>query len=387
MKFSKRALLVVGALAALLPFGAVTAEAAVTENTITMGGAGTPIESAIRMYVQRRAAAEKWSPEVAQIAREQLQLQFMSLSAADQQKVLAAAQNLNSEEGVAQVVKVLADAVQSIARQVVADLAADGAKSRSGQQIQPKLGTTGADLVFVPTAGPCRVADTRFGIYVDWPGPIAAFAARQIYVYSIFAGYDWSAYQGGTGVAGSGNCAGDVFTTVAPVAVVVTLSVTNTSSQGALRAWDGTTSLTTGAALTWMPYGTQANTTVVPINRGGTIYPGSGPFKKDIGVYNNSGSAIDVIADVVGFYIESTATPLECTSVFGASTPIPAFTSVFISAPACPAGYRAMNAQPSTGVYGLFLGTLWDTACRIGNFTSGSLSATCDAFCCRVPGR
>ena len=41
--------------------------------------------------------------------------------------------------------------------------------------------------------------------------------------------------------------------------------------------------------------------TVIPINE--LLDFGSGPFKKDVGIFNNSPSPIDVIVDVVGYFI------------------------------------------------------------------------------------
>jgi hypothetical protein len=286
--------------------------------------------------------------------------------------------------------RTLADAVQSNARQAVADMSAANAadRSASGRQIQQKLGTTGPDLVFVPTAGPCRVADTRLGISANWPGPVLGFAGRQIYVWSTFAGFDWSTSQGGTGQAGVGNCVGDVFSGVTPVAVVATISVTNTSSVGALRAWDGTVNLTTGAVASWVAFGTQANTTVVPIDRNGVIYPGSGPFKKDIGVYNNSSTPVDVIVDVIGYFIENTATPLECTTVAGTSFSLTSGSTVLQSTPSCPTGYTPIMGQPVTNQFGIYTGTILQTSCRINNATGGTVNnLSCDALCCRIPGR
>jgi hypothetical protein len=362
----------------------------------------TPLDNVIDMVVQQRAAVQNLSTADALVLREQLQAQYLSLSAMDQQKLLDAARNASSAEGASATIDALASAVQATARQLAADMAAESAKARTNQnqQITPKLGTVGPDLVFVPTAGPCRVADTRFGIMPDWPGPIQSVAGRQIYVYSAVSGYSWATSQGGTGTSSTGNCVGSEFLSgPAPVAVVATISVTNTSSTGALRAWDGTPNLTTGAAATWTAGGTQANTTVVPINRTGVIYPGSGPFKKDIGVYNNSATPIDVIVDVVGYFIENTATPLECTNVTNTSVTTTSV-DVLVPATACPAGFTptgincASSANGGNGVrvvksYILPLGGGTPTTgnCRFENI--GGLSQTYWGYltCCRVPGR
>ena len=58
------------------------------------------------------------------------------------------------------------------------------------------------------------------------------------------------------------------------------------------------------------------------------IFPGSGPFKKDVGIFNNSPSPIDVIVDVVGYFIENTATPLDCQRILDTDFSLAAFSRV-----------------------------------------------------------
>ena len=125
---------------------------------------------------------------------------------------------------------------------------------------------------------------------------------------------------------------------------------------------------------------------MIPVNRSIAQYPGSGPFKRDFAVNNNSVSSIDVVVDVVGYIVHNDATALECTTVLGIATSVTAFTSLFIAAPSCPTGYTAMNAQPTTGIYGFYLGSLFEGGCRLNNTTGGPLTGYCDAYCCRVPG-
>src|SRR6185503_9188480 len=116
------------ALAAFLPFGAQTAAAAVVAPAVPVaggGGASTGIDWAINAAVQKRAIAQNLSPAAVLIAREQMQMQFKSLSAAQQQKILAALQNVNSDEGVDAAVRALNNAVQDEARQALAEAQAN----------------------------------------------------------------------------------------------------------------------------------------------------------------------------------------------------------------------------------------------------------------------
>ena len=209
MKPSKRALLVVGALAAFLPFGAQTVGAAVVAPTVPVagGGIGTGIDRAIDAAVQKRVLAQSLSPAAALVAREQMQMQFKSLSAAQQQKVLAALQNVNSDDGVDAVAKALNSAVQDEARQAMAERRPNCMRNRPPVRYKVSRPSSGSapQTRFVSTVGPCRVFDSRFG-----PGQLGAGIARQIYAFSDNPFYLWSFDQGGTGQAGVGNCAGTV---------------------------------------------------------------------------------------------------------------------------------------------------------------------------------
>ncbi len=380
MNIGKRTLLAIG-LAALAPLAATSVQAAtLTDPSAVSTGMASAFDRAIDLYVQQRVASGQLRAADATVAREQLQMRFLSLGPAEQRRIVDASRSLGSEEAVQVVMKMLGQAVEADARQALADVQS---KATSGQQqaIRPKLGVGGADLVFVATAGPCRVFDSRNG-----PGPLAGGDSRQIWGFSWFSGYSWAGDQGGTGTAGAGNCAGSVFPTVYPTSVVATVTVVNTASTGALRAWNGGTTLTVGAILAWNPGDRMSNTTAIAMDRTIAAYPGSGS-KRDFGVNNNSPTPIDIIVDVVGYFIENQATPLDCTTVSGPGYTLGAFTSTLYTAPSCPSGYTAIVAQPVTNVYGVNAGTLFENACRISNTTGGAVNVNCGAMCCRIPGR
>lgn len=384
MNWSKRAIFAIGALAALSPIGTLSVEARVVETAATAAGAGTPIDWAIDVAVRKRVAAEKLSTADARIAREQLQLQFQSLSAAEQQKILASARTVSSEEGAAAVVQMLNASATSAARQSLADAqsAAQGAlASGQSQRTQLKLGPVDTDLIFIATPGPCRVFDSRNG-----PGPLAPASARQIFGFSDVAGYNWAADQGGTGTAGSGNCVGTVYSGTGPASVVATVTVVNTTSAGSLQAWNGGTTLTVGAALAWNGGDRLANTTVIPMNRFIAPFAGSGA-KRDFGLFNNSPNSIDIVVDVLGYFIQNKATALDCTVVADSGFDLAPGTTILRTAPSCPAGFTAIMGQPATGFFGVYTGTITQSSCRINNTTGGTVSGLrCDALCCRVPG-
>ena len=387
MKRRTRKLLAISALAVLLPFGVASVGAATvtTPEAASAAGLTTSFDRVVDLIMQQRVAVERLSAADARIAREQMQLQFLSLSKAEQQKLLDATRSLDSGESVIAARKALHNAVSSEARQVMAEIqAADRAKLASGQMQggSAKLGPGSSDLVFVATVGPCRVFDSRNG-----PGQLAGFGARQVYGYSDNPFYLWSFDQGGTGQAGSGNCTGTVYPgVVVPVSVVATVAVVNTLTTGSMRAWNGGTNLTVGGILGWNAGNVLSNTTVIPMDRFIAAYPGSGG-KRDFGVFNNSPTPIDFIVDVVGYFIMNEATALDCTAVTGVNTPVNPGTSVLINAPACAAGYTAIVAQPGTNVFGVYTGTLSESLCRINNTTGAVVNVQCQTMCCRVPGR
>lgn len=384
MNLSTRAILAIGALAALLPFGAQSVGAAVAVTTVTAASGGTAIDWAIDVAVQKRVVAEKLSTADALIAREQLQIQFQSLSAAEQQKVLASTRNVSSEEGVAKVMQLLSAAVQSAARQSLADAQSAAQRtlaSGQAQRSQLKLGPADTDLIFMATAGPCRVFDSRFG-----PGPLQPALARQIFAWSDNPSYSWASDQGGTGTAGTGNCAGTVFPGTGPASVVAIVTVVNTTSTGALQAWNGGTTLEAGAVIVWNPGDRASNTTVIPMNRFIAAYPNSGA-KRDLGVFNNSPNSIDVVVDVVGYFIQNKATPLDCSVVLDSGFSLDPGSTALRTAPSCASGFTAIAGLPATAIFGVYTGTITQTTCRINNTTGATVTGLrCDALCCRVPG-
>lgn len=391
-----RSALGAAALALLLPMGSSMLEAApITAPDGDKAMSATPIDRLIDLAVAQLVTSQKLAPAAALVAREQMQIQFNSLSKAAQQRILTQIQALNDDEVAGEVAAALHAAVADEARQALAAAQA-AAPPATMSQAKPtaRLGGDG-DLVFVATAGPCRVWDSRFGM-----GPLAAFSATQVWGYSISAGYSWSTggSQGGTGTAGSGNCTGTVFPATPPVSVVATVVVVNTSSTGALRAWNGGTALTVGGILGWNAGDVLSNTTVIPMDRSITAYPGSG-YKRDFGLYNNSPTAIDTIVDVVGYFIENRATPLDCVNVTNTSTSTTNL-DVLVTASACPAGYTptGINCASSgvgsdnVSVIKSFINPLGGGApstgfCRFRNAGGASQTYWGYLTCCRVPGR
>ena len=393
MDSTARMPLAVGALAALLAQGVPDAVGAGTSPPTPARAAplATDLDPAIERIVALRVASRQLDAAAATVAREQLQLQFLAMSPEARAGVLVVAQQAAGDLRALDVLAAMKGAIADAARRQAAEArdariaAVGGSKQAAGGMLQ-KLGTDG-DLVFVATAGPCRVADTRLGHYADWPGMIGGLTARQIWAYSVYSGFDFASEQGGTGIAGTGNCAGTVFSSGYPASVVATVAVVNTASTGYLRAWNGGTTLTVGGILGWNAGDVLSNTTVIPLNRNIDAYPDSGAIKRDFAVYNNSGSPVDVVVDVVGYFVRNQATPLHCTRVAGRSTGLPPGESVDLSVPSCPPDFTPIVALPRNFHHGVDVGAVTEGVCRFSNYTAVIHDVACDVQCCAVPGR
>ena len=352
------------------------------------GSLATRLDWAIDLTVGKRVDAKMLSSTDGAVAREQLQLQFLALPRATQDEILANAARMGGETGAVYATRAVYSATQDAVRDAVAQVSP---ATRAIQVMnpkptaEPKLGLLSNDLVFNPTVGPCRVADTRSNINANWPGPIPPLGARQIWAFYDSV-YDWSTDQGGTGKAGAGNCVGTLVNLPGPIAVVATVSVTNTSATGALRAWNGTGTLTVGASNAWVAGDIVANTTVIPLDRIDPPYPNSGPYKRDFAVYNNSFGPVDVIVDVIGYLSKNTATPLDCVTVTGRLWGLSGGAGNF-PAPACPAGYtRILGSMNLPG--GFVSGGVLPDSCTVTDEAPGpTYYFSCDAYCCRVPGQ
>jgi hypothetical protein len=152
-----------------------------------------------------------------------------------------------------------------------------------------------------------------------------------------------------------------------------------------MRAWNGNTALSVGSILNFQPGQSIANTTVIPLNRADAAYPGSG-YKRDFAVYNNSPGTVDVIVDVVGYMVESTATPLDCYTSLGSSWLI-ATGWINTDSAACATGYTQVVAVPQADSLGVYITRTAGTYCRFRNENGYLATVYCDTRCCRLPGR
>ena len=193
----------------------------------------------------------------------------------------------------------------------------------------PKLGSATADQVFIPIT-PCRVVDTR-----NFGGPLSAGTTRNFYYWTQGPSGDWSTQGGPAGPAGT-TCPGTINPDGgAPSAAVATITVVSPTAAGNFNVWSGANPRPLASALNWRNAGdVVANTTAIPAAaRTGT---GPGGVLEDFAVYYNgpSGSA-NVVVDVVGYFVENQATPLDCVNTDFTSVTIPINSAASASSPAC----------------------------------------------------
>ena len=246
-----------------------------------------------------------------------------------------------------------------------------------------KLGSATTDQVFIAIA-PCRIVDTR-----NLLGPIAAGLARNYHFYAASAAIDWGTSQGGTAGTAGTVCPGTVNPNGgAPSAAVVTVTVVSPSAAGNFIMWGGASPTPTVSVLNWNnPGDIAANTTVVP--GGGRTGAGPGGAVQDFAVaYNGPSGQAQVVVDVVGYFVENLATPLDCFNTARLQTAIAANQIGFVNLPACPTGYTrtsmtcVLEGRGTVNAIGEDLNQCWGQA-------PATVADTLDAGsrCCRIPGR
>jgi hypothetical protein len=96
------------------------------------------------------------------------------------------------------------------------------------------------------------------------------------------------------------------------------------------------------SALNWSAGQTLASTTVIPI--GTRILFGNEDFRV---LYDGPSGQADVVVDLLGYFVESTATPLQCVD---ATTDIMIANGVRdFTSPSCPAGFTVTGGGVMTG--------------------------------------
>lgn len=224
------------------------------------------------------------------------------------------------------------------------------------------LGDAAADLVYVPVT-PCRILDTRLA-----GGQIAANTVRS---FDVTAVSDYS-FQGGSatncggvGAAGSFAAAEINFTVVTPsIAGYITAF-----PFGAAQPLAATVNYTAGAIV--------GNDVVVKLDQGASA--------NEVSVYTFG--ATHLVGDIVGYYINPEATPLQCVATAETITNVNAGATANSVAPACAAGYTQTATNCESSTWQMPFVYFNEGTCSAQNNSSGAATLRSSRTCCRVPGR
>ncbi len=223
------------------------------------------------------------------------------------------------------------------------------------------LGDAANDLVYVPVT-PCRILDTRVA-----GGAIAANSTRSFDVTAVSS----YTFQGGDGsncgIGGAGSFA----------AVAINFTVVTPSAAGYITAFPFGGTQPLAATVNYTAGDIRGNLAIVQLDQG--------PSANEMSVY--SFAQTHLVGDVVGYFTNPVATPLQCLDTTATSTPVAAGATANSVAAACPSGYMqtATNCESSTWqmpfVY--FKGG----TCSAQNNSASAATLRSSRTCCRVPGR
>jgi hypothetical protein len=167
---------------------------------------------------------------------------------------------------------------------------------------------------------------------------------------------------------------------------VATVTAVNPTAAGNFVVWGGAGIFPQSSALNFSAGQTIANTTLIPW--GGRVSADVQDFTIR---YNGPSGQADVVVDVVGFFVQNTASTLECFSTIGQSTHVAANTTAGAGSAQCPTGYGLTGG----GCFIVGAGTLtesdyeagataWVCTARAGSVAVDVYSS---ARCCRLPGQ
>ena len=244
-------------------------------------------------------------------------------------------------------------------------------------EVVPPL-PAGIDLVYKPLA-PCRIMDTRSATLASGvQGPILGNSLKVIPGF-ITAGQNWGQY-GGTGTSDCG-LASPPGTSIHAVALVATILNPNFDAYLGISDVNNLSTVLSNVALNYTATQGLSTMYIVPQIASNSIY-----FALPTGL------SAQLIYDVVGYYVASDATALQCTTQSSAPVSIGSGLSNTATSPACTAGYTLTSGSCDSTSFTLDLtqnkassgNTTW--LCAATN-RGASANLTATANCCRVPGK
>jgi hypothetical protein len=244
------------------------------------------------------------------------------------------------------------------------------------QSASKVLGDTAKDLVFIPIA-PCTVWDTRFATNVASAGTITNGATKSFFAYSTVSPGNFTAYGGNASCAE----ATSGFAGGTPVAVMMTVYANNATANGWVTFYKYADPDPSQATISvyYSPGPTHTQNVIAKVNGGAYDVSATSRF-----------ASVDASASVVGYFMQSPATPLNCTAVEGTAATAAVSTDSFALFPACATGYTRTGGYchgPGNNTNGYLIET-GASGCVYRNLSSTTTySFTPVASCCRVPGR
>jgi hypothetical protein len=236
-----------------------------------------------------------------------------------------------------------------------------------------------SNLVYKPLE-PCRLMDTRSAtVGSGVQGPIAGNSLKFIPGF-ITAGSNWGTYGGNA----SGDCglANPPGSAIHAVAIVITILNPNFDAYLGVSDVNNLSTVLSNVALNYTHGQGLSTMYIVPQISTNSIY-----FALPAGL------SAHLIFDVVGYYVLSDATALQCTQQSSAPVAIAAGSSGNATSPACTSGYTLTGGSCDSTSTSMFLAsqeagggnTTW--FCSAANTGGGSANLTATANCCRVPGK
>ena len=234
-----------------------------------------------------------------------------------------------------------------------------------------------SNLVYKPLE-PCRIMDTRSATAGSGvQGPILGNALKLIPGF-ITAGSNWGQY-GGAAAADCG-LANPPGSAIHAVAIVITILAPNFDAYLGVSDVNNLGTVLSNVALNYTHGQGLSTMYIVPQISTNFIY-----FALPTGL------SAHLIFDVVGYYVLSDATALQCTSQSSAPATILAGQNGSALSPTCSAGNTLTGGSCDSTSTSMFLasheaqGAAW--FCSAANTGGGSANLTATGNCCRVPGK
>jgi hypothetical protein len=224
------------------------------------------------------------------------------------------------------------------------------------------LGDDSADLVYIPVT-PCRILDTRLA-----GGQIAANTVRG---FDVTAVSDYS-FQGGSAT----NCGG-VGAAGSFAAAEINFTVVTPSIAGYITAFPFGAAQPLAATVNYSAGAIVGNDVVVKLDQGASA--------NELSVYTFG--ATHLVGDIVGYYIDPEATPLDCVETATTSTPVAAGATANSVAPSCATGYTQTATNCESSTWQMPFVFVKGGTCSAQNNSASAATLRSSRTCCRVPGR